>query len=111
MLDFFETEQELVVVTDGWLKPESLEHKGLLVRRASFEGAWDDRLVDGFGGISVADARFGGFPALRRSVANSNDNLSARLLDGVGTLLAAATLPRSLSEQIRSDACSIGRTV
>jgi len=91
---------------NGWFKPESREHKGLLVSRTI--GAWDDRQIDGFGGVNLAGARIGGLQHLKAIVVNSDDDLSARLLESVGNLLAVAALPESLSDQIRSDACSIG---
>ena len=98
-------------VTDSlkdWLRPESREHKGLLVSR-TMDCAWDEREMDGLGGLSIGGAR------LRTSVENCHccsDDLPARLHDSISKLLTeAGSLPESLREQIRSDACSIGSTV
>ena len=106
-----------VFVTDSlndWHKAESFAHKGLLVSRSVDHHAWDDREIDGLGGITLAGARLGGSQQLSTNVGLCeccNEDLSARLLDSVDELLGMAALPEALSEQIRSDACSIGSTV
>ena len=88
-------------------------------------GPWDDRVINSFGGIQLAGAHFGGSNALRTTVANAwskcsprctmecdrDNEMSARLCAAIGELLDIATLPCDLSEQIRSDALSIGCTV
>lgn len=108
---------------DGWLKPESHKYKGLLLRRTI--NAWDDGKIDGFGGIALAGSRIGGGSTLRttvelkrnfetrlsESVDELESNLETRLSESVDELLGVASLPEALSEQIRSDACSIGCTV
>ena len=111
MLTSHMTDRPALFVTDkltDWFKPESLEHKGLLVRR-TLEGAWDGD-IDALGGFKIAGGRIGGHEALRSTIVNSDDNLSARLLESVDELLEMAELPQSLSEQIRDDARSIGCT-
>ena len=90
-----------------WSSAESLDHKGLLVRRP-FDGAWDglDREID------EATARFGEELALSTAIINGDsEQLTARFQTAVDSLLATAELPEALSTQIRADACSIGCAV
>uniref|UniRef100_A0A6U6DZC1 Fe2OG dioxygenase domain-containing protein n=1 Tax=Odontella aurita TaxID=265563 RepID=A0A6U6DZC1_9STRA len=90
---------------DDWVKNEGLGHKGLLAKRP-FSGAWDKFDRD----IEASYSHIGEDRKLNARVA-VNERLRENLLATTDKLLDAARLPKSLCEQMRSDACSLGCTV
>jgi len=89
---------------DEWVRPQSLAHNGLLVKRP-FDGKWDALARD----IDDSASRIGETEGLTCKVENGSPGLlSARLRDSVRQLLAVADLPPPLSEQIISDAQVMG---
>ena len=92
---------------DSWKQRELHScHNGLVVKRP-FNGMWDsyqDAIDD-----EMLRERIGG--GLDAEVELRTENLRGDLQAAVGTLLATAALPSPLSEQIESDACSIGCAV
>ena len=91
---------------DEWMRPEGLEHNGLLVKRP-FNGAWDAsaRQIDAF------DRRIESQALSRKVEWGARPQLLHRLSAAVDDILAVAQLPEALSEQIHHDACSIGVAV
>ena len=92
---------------DSWLQREQhLAHNGLMVKRP-FNGIWDSYQA----AVDEAEMRIGRGGGLSAVIELSSDTLRADVEASVAKLLAKAALPTPLSEQIRSDACSIGCAV
>lgn len=90
---------------DAWRQHElHTDHNGLLVKRP-FSGMWDaiQPAIDGA-------CEWIGF-GLTEEVHLGSENLSADIQAAVNKLLTKAALPTPISEQIRSDALSVGHTV
>ena len=85
----------------GWLRPETAEYDGLLVKRP-FAGAWDRYSRD----VDEARARLGGQALVVQASGSSPHHFSL----AVDKLLEEAGLPSPLSTQIKDDACSLART-
>jgi len=88
-----------------WLLPESLEHNGLLVKRAKpgISQAWVDQ--------ASASGVFGPYETIETSdvMNGSHEQLLGRLRVAAADL--CSSLPVDIAEQIRIDVCSIGTVV
>ena len=88
---------------DGWLWPECTRYSGLVVKRPfngrfnEFQGHVDDASIWIKESMTI--------------VHDGRQDLSSMLAERVDALLTKAALPTSFAEQIRSDACSMGKTV
>jgi hypothetical protein len=95
---------------DAWTQSESLQHHGMLVTRPELCTMWDIQAdVDDF---AVAE-KFGSNGAkLYEDVKNGDPKeLLQNLQHASNVILAKASLPKGISEQIHDDICAVGSVV
>ena len=101
---------------EGWLQPTSLQHGGLLAKRP-FQGRFDefdshiDEAAERFEMFAREGAALSATVVLHDGRGGVDEDFSTKLQDPVEALLARAALPEALNQQIRSDACTMGKAV
>jgi hypothetical protein len=107
---------ECLFVTDtasGWVAPESQHYNGLLVQRSATWGdhqAWVDKMA------AASDNPLSETVQLRQAASaldvvvenGPHDELLERLAVVGARLVAAASLPEPLAQQVKADVCSVG---
>lgn len=88
---------------DEWALPETLVYSGLLLRRP-FDGKFDSMqaAID----EAAESKRFGESQALTAVASNKSPRLFEQTVNG---LLDRASFPAKLSDQVRKDACTMGK--